>query len=70
MYMLDLVLLACSLTEPSMCREHHLMFESAGSLHSCVMQAPPLVAQWAGAHPKLRVVRWHCDFPEREQQPI
>jgi len=32
------------------------------------MQAPPYLAQWTEEHPKFRVVRWHCEWPDREDQ--
>jgi hypothetical protein len=68
MHLVDLVLLACSLVNPDACREHHLMFQSAGSLRSCTMQAQPYLAQWVGEHPNLRVVRWHCAWPDQEER--
>jgi hypothetical protein len=70
MDLVDLILLACSLADPTACREHHLLLESAGSLQSCVMRAPPTLAQWAGEHPDLRVVSWRCEWPDRESKPI
>jgi hypothetical protein len=70
MDLVDLILLACSLADPTACHEHHLLFESAGSLQSCVMQAPPTLAHWADEHPALRVVSWRCEWPDKEAKPI
>jgi hypothetical protein len=70
MNLVDLIVLACSLADPSSCREHHLLFESRGSLQACVMQAKPTLAQSAGEHPDLRVVSWHCDWPDSESKGI
>ncbi|MDR3535878.1 MAG: hypothetical protein P4L71_05200 [Acetobacteraceae bacterium] len=66
MNLVDLVLLACVLSNPGACREYHLLFQSSGSLQSCMMQAQQYLAQWAGEHPDLRVKRWHCAWPNTE----
>jgi hypothetical protein len=66
MQLVDLVLLACTLVSPAACREYHLMFQTAGSLQACAMQAQPYLAQWIGEHPNFRVARWHCAWPSQE----
>jgi hypothetical protein len=68
MQLVDLILLACSLASPSACHEYHLMFQTAGSLQSCTMQAQPYLAQWIGEHPNVRVARWHCAWPSQEDE--
>jgi hypothetical protein len=68
MQLVDLILLACAVTNPGACREHHLLFQTAGSLRGCVMQAQPYLAQWAGDHQGYRVVRWHCAWPDEEEE--
>lgn len=70
MQLVDLILLACTLTNASACHEYHILFESAGSLKSCTMQAQPYLAQWVGEHPKFRVARWHCAWPDQEDEKI
>jgi hypothetical protein len=32
------------------------------SLHQCVMNAQPYIAQWINEHPKRVAVRWRCDY--------
>jgi len=32
------------------------------SLHQCVMNAQPYIAQWINEHPKWVAVRWRCDY--------
>lgn len=66
MNMVDLILLACTILAPSNCREYHVLFQFEGSLRSCMMQAPPYLAQWAGNHPGYRVMRWRCAWPDQE----
>ena len=67
MSFVDLIVLACTLALPSSCREYHVLFQTAGSLQSCMMQAQPYLAQWAGEHPAYRVVRWRCAWPDQEE---
>lgn len=66
MQLVDLILLACSLANPTACNEYHVLFQSAGSLKNCVMQAEPYLAQWVGEHPSFRVARWRCAWPDQE----
>lgn len=68
MNMVDLIVLVCSLANPNACSERHLLFESHGSLRSCMMQAEPYLAQWAGEHPNERIAKWRCAWPEAEDQ--
>jgi hypothetical protein len=66
----DLIVLACSLVNPTACREHHLVFQTAGSLRSCVLQAEPYLAQWVSQHPDQRIARWRCAWPDQEDGDI
>jgi hypothetical protein len=68
MDLVDLIVVACSLANPSACRDYHLLFPSSGSLQSCIMQAEPYLAKWAGEHPGLQIMRWHCAWPGDEDQ--
>jgi hypothetical protein len=66
MNLVDLILLACLLANPSECREFHVLFQASGSLQGCAIRAQPYLAQWAGAHPAYRIARWHCAWPDQE----
>ena len=82
MNLVDLILLACTLANPGAnpganpaanpgvnpgsCHEYHVLFETSGSLQSCMMQAQPYLAQWSGEHPAFRIVRWSCAWPDQE----
>jgi hypothetical protein len=68
MQLVDLILLACTLVNPGACREYHLLFQTAGSLQACTMEAQPYLAQWIGEHPNFRVARWHCAWPDQEDE--
>lgn len=70
MNLIDLILLACTIASPSACHEYHLLFQSSGSLQSCMMQAPPYLAQWAGEHPAFQIKRWRCAWPGEEEGKI
>jgi hypothetical protein len=82
MNLVDLILLACMLAnpaanpatnpgadpapDPASCHEYHVLFQTSGSLQSCMMQAQPYLAQWSGEHPAFRIVRWRCAWPDQE----
>jgi hypothetical protein len=68
MDLVDLILLACTVANPNTCHEYHLTFQTSGSLRSCMMQAQPYLAQWAGEHPGLTIMRWHCAWPGQEDE--
>jgi hypothetical protein len=68
MDLVDLVVLACALSNPAECREYHVQFESASSLQACMMQAQPYLARWAGEHSNLKIMRWHCAWPNQEDE--
>jgi hypothetical protein len=64
MNLVDLILTVCLLAEPTNCRTEHLYFESRGSLVQCMFLAPGEIARWSERHPKLKVVRWKCAYPD------
>jgi len=70
MQWMDLIVLACALSNPGACKEYHLIFENAGSLRACMMQAQPYLAQWIGQHPNERVARWRCAWADEEGDKI
>jgi hypothetical protein len=57
----------CLLAKPGECRDEHLQFESLGPLVQCVVLAPREIARWSEDHPKLKVVRWRCAYPDKER---
>jgi hypothetical protein len=69
MNLVDLIIMVCALANPGACQEKHLLFESAGSLTSCMWQAQPFLAQWVGAHPNVRVTSFRCAWPDSEDKP-
>jgi hypothetical protein len=66
--LVDLIVLACALADPRSCHEYHLLFQTEGSLKGCTMQAQPYLAQWIGDHPNVRVARWSCAWPDKEDE--
>lgn len=66
MNLVDLIVLACTLANPNACHEYHVLFQSSGSLQSCMSQAQPYLAQWAGEHPAYQIRRWRCAWPDQE----
>jgi hypothetical protein len=68
MEFIDLVLTVCFIANPSDCRDERLQFESRGSLVQCIWLAPQEIARWSQEHPKLKVVRWKCEYPDRGRE--
>ena len=66
MQLVDLVVLACTLANPAACRNHHILFSWQGSLRTCTMYAESQLVEWSKEHPNLRIVRWHCAWPNQE----
>jgi hypothetical protein len=58
--MIALVLSACLISDPTVCRDHSIPLLSETSATHCMMTAPPHVAQWSEEHPQWRIVRWQC----------
>lgn len=63
MNLVELIVIICSLANPTACSEKHFLFESHGSLRSCMMEAPPYLAQMMRQYPNQRVSRWRCAWP-------
>ena len=55
-----IILSACLIGNPSVCRDQIIPLASEVSAARCVMTAPPHVARWSSEHPEWRVVRWRC----------
>ncbi|HUN38972.1 MAG TPA: hypothetical protein VMU81_01640 [Acetobacteraceae bacterium] len=68
MPLVDLIVVACTITNPASCRDYHLVFPWQGSLRACTMAAEPRLEQWNEDHPNLRIARWHCAWPGEEQE--
>ncbi len=58
--MIELLFIVCLRTEPAACEERSLPALQEVGVQSCLAQAPPRIAAWSEAHPKLQVVRWTC----------
>ena len=70
MQWVDLIVLACSLSNPAACREYHVLMQTTVSLQACTMRAQPYLVEWSDEHPNLRITRWHCAWPGREDEKI
>jgi hypothetical protein len=70
MNVVELIVMVCSLLNPQACSEKRFVFEASGSLKSCMMQAQPYLAQWAGDHPDERIASFHCAWPGQERESL
>jgi hypothetical protein len=62
--MVELVLFACLLAQPTRCETFHIPFTGEMFTHACVWQSQIQIAQWAGAHPEWVVKRVSCEMPK------
>ncbi len=59
--MIELVVAACLINQPSDCRDVHLTFDAEHvSLHQCMMYGQVELAKWASEHPGYVIKRWRC----------
>ena len=58
--MTAIIISACLLRDPGICRDQIVRLSSEVSPVRCMVAAPPHVARWSEEHPEWRVVRWRC----------
>ncbi len=58
--MMTIILSACLVSDPAVCKDYRLPLEGEMSTTQCAMSAPPYFAQWMEEHPAWRVMRWKC----------
>jgi hypothetical protein len=61
--MIELVLLACLLKEPSRCEQHYLPTAEQMGIMECVVTGQFQIVQWRQEHPDWIVRRWTCGAP-------
>lgn len=61
--MVELVLLACVLTQPAKCEEVHPPFQEPMRLERCLREGQLVAMRWSRAHPEWRVKGWVCGSP-------
>lgn len=58
--MLTIVISACLLSDPNVCKEYKLPLDGDMDTTQCAMFAPPFLANWSNDHPQWQVKRWVC----------
>ena len=58
MGLVELIVTVCALSLPGQCEDQHLSFPANVSLHQCVMNAQPYIAQWINGRPFLPQYTW------------
>ncbi len=61
--MIELVLLACLLKEPSRCERHHVPTAESMGMVECIVTGQFQAARWREEHPAWAVRRWTCGPP-------
>lgn len=67
---IDILLSVCLLADPAACEERRIPVSDVGSLSQCMFWAQPHIAAWSTTHPKYRIVKWRCSFPDGEGEPV
>ena len=63
--MIAIILSACLVGEPDVCRDHRVPLAPEISVLQCMKNGSAFLARWNEEHPRWRVVRWQCR-PVRE----
>lgn len=59
--MLELIITACLLTEPTKCREESLVYQVDNlTPYQCMMKSPIEIAKWQEYRPRWFAKRWTC----------
>lgn len=58
--MITLVISACLIADPNVCRDHMVPLLDNYSSRQCVESALPHFAKWAADHPGWEIRRWRC----------
>ena len=62
--MVELVILACLMKEPSHCEAFDVSFFAPTHVMECLVRGQMFMARWAEEHPDWVVRRWRCDLPK------
>lgn len=58
--MITIVISACLIADPSVCRDHRLPIMGNFAPHQCAESALPHFAKWAADHPQWQIEKWRC----------
>ena len=61
--MIELILFACLLKEPSRCEQHYVPTAETMGMMACVVTGQFQAVQWHQQHPGWRIRRWSCGPP-------
>ncbi len=69
---MEIVITVCALLAAHPCEDRSIGLDPEARITpaTCMMQAMPIVAQWASEHPKLVVKRWRCEERARKEWPV
>lgn len=62
---MELLLSICLVASPGTCREETVSvgLEAPAAPTRCLLEAPMIIAEWTGTHPKWQVIKWRCVRP-------
>ena len=56
--MIAIILSACLIGDPGVCRDHRVPLLPEISVLQCMKSGSAFLAQWSEEHPRWRIVRW------------
>ena len=64
--MLAVILSACMVNTPTVCRDYKLPVSAYIDPMRCAMDAPPYFARWSEEHPGWEIKRWRCTRADQD----
>lgn len=58
--MLAIIISACLVTDPGVCKDYSIPLELDVDHMTCAMYAPAHFGQWADEHPGWTIRKWQC----------
>lgn len=58
--MLAIIISACLISDPNVCKNHKIPLLSGIDSNQCALFAPAHFGKWASEHPGWRITKWRC----------
>ncbi len=64
--MIAIVISACLVTNPGVCRDYRVPLAVEVYANRCVFEAQPHFAAWAAQHPNWQIKSWRCSSADTQ----
>ncbi|MGL4397172.1 MAG: hypothetical protein ACRCS9_11580 [Hyphomicrobium sp.] len=58
--MLAIILSACMIDNPTVCKDYKITMDEASDQTSCAVYAAPYFIPWTEEHPGWQIKKWRC----------